>query len=295
MTYGWSARGYRRAAVDPRRDVWSIARMTPRLACCLSLGLVACVLLAAPAAAGKETSEQRRERLEIQKLEAETGTVADLRGWATIAVVMFTGGAFAVSVLRFGHEVRDARTLRREERFEANLERLTDFAGSESGMLTRALVALHNLRSLSTGDAELRERVTAAITTVVREELDLSNSRHAQFELLCVQEWPDSRERIRNHTEANVQVLYRLRNALAVLHAEEPTFYGRLQLRAGEFVGQGQGREAKLERLRPFAVSYRDHVDLLVSGPARDRAITWFSDALDNNTLARHFLGGGAE
>lgn len=269
--------------------------MTRRLACCLSLGLVACALLAAPAAAGKETPEQRRQRLEIKKLEAETGTVADLRGWATIAAVVFTGGAFSVSVLRFGHEVRDARTLRREERFEANLERLTDFAGSESGMLTRALVALSNLRSLSSGDAELRERVTAATTTVVREELDLANSRHAQFELLCVQEWPEYRERLRNDTEANVQVLYHLRNALAALHAEEPAFYGRLQLRAGEFVGQGQGREAKLERLRPFAESYREHVDLLAPGRARDRAITRFADALDNNTLARHFLGAGAE
>jgi hypothetical protein len=269
--------------------------MTRTLACCLSLGVVVCAMLAAPAAAGKQTSEQRRERLEIEKLESETGTVADLRGWATIAAVVFTGGAFAVSLLRFGHEVRDARTLRREERFEANLERLTDFAGSESGMLARALVALNNLRSLSSGDAEFRQRVTDALSTVVREELDLANSRHAQFELLSMQEWPDYRERLRDDPEANIQVLYHLRNALVALHAQEPAFYGHLTLRAGEFVGQGQGREAKLERLRPFAESYRDHVDLLAPGPARARAITWFADALDNKTMARHFLGGGAQ
>jgi hypothetical protein len=255
----------------------------------VSLGVIVCAALVTPAATGKETQDQRRERLEIDRLETQTGTLADVRAWATIVAVVFTGGAFVVSVLRFGHEVRDARALRREERFEANLERLTDFAGSEFGMLARALVALDNLDSLSGDDARLRERVTAAIATVVREELDLANPRHVQFELLCLRKWPDYQEHLRDDAEANVQVLYHLSNALAIVHAEDPAFYSRLRLRDGEFIGHGEGREAKLERLRPFAVSYGEHVTLAAPGPAA-RAIAWFATGLDNPTLAGQFL-----
>lgn len=119
---------------------------------CIALAAAALALLVAASSSAQSPDqglERQRLRLEIERLQRESGWQADVQRWLPAASVLVAVVVAGYGVWRYFDERRRERSVRTEEGVSNNLDRLVDRPPGATNLNARAIVALRNLNALA--------------------------------------------------------------------------------------------------------------------------------------------------
>jgi hypothetical protein len=106
---------------------------------------------------------------------------------AAVALIAFVG-----TTIQYLRDGKRERGLRVEEGMAESPNRLTAFPGNSGAGIGSMVAALRNLRGFvarSADPARIEIEVAEILVTVVREDPDYRDPRHARFDFLCLQNW----------------------------------------------------------------------------------------------------------
>jgi hypothetical protein len=118
--------------------------------------------------------------------------------------------AFAGTTIQYLRDRKRDRELRAEEGIAESTNRLTAFPGTPDAGIGSVIAALRNLREFVARSADPpgnETEIAEILATVIREDLDYHDLRHARFDMLCLQHWKAYRSSQMEHDRENLYVL----------------------------------------------------------------------------------------
>ena len=148
------------------------------------------------------------------------GLVATVKPFAPVAPAVVALIAFAGATFQYVRDRKNERKLRVEERIAESTNRLTAFPGDPDAGVGSVVAALRNLREFAAKSADptkTESELAEILGTVVREDLDYQNARHARFDILCLQHWKRYRAYQTENLRENLYILDQYIGALKEL------------------------------------------------------------------------------
>jgi hypothetical protein len=250
-----------------------------RRATCTCVALAATLALLVAASSGGQSPDQRLERqrlrLDIERLQRESGWQADVQRWLPAASVLVALAVAGYGVWRYFDERRRERTIRTDEGVSHNLERLADRPPGGTNLNARAIVALRNLNALApvASDARVgqhRVEVTEAVTALVRDDLKaFDTTDDARFPVICIDHWAELKKLTEEDPEFCFLMLERYLAALKSVAGRAPAYVRNVKREGGRYT-----REAALVSLDDsqfFAAIVAGFERLILVAPRGDR------------------------
>jgi hypothetical protein len=183
------------------------------------------LLVAASSAAQSPDADLERQhlRLDIQRLQRESGWQADIQHWLPAASALVAFAAVMYGAWRYFDERGRELEVSTVEGVAHNLERLADRRPDGSNLNARAIVALRNLNALAPVPSrwpvsDHRAAITEALAGLVRYDLKtFRTADDARFPVLCVQHWPELERLVSVDAELCFLMLERYVGALKLL------------------------------------------------------------------------------
>ena len=178
------------------------------------------------------------ERLQILQLEQQTSSQAEFRSYIPLlsVVVLFLGGIFGA--YKYFHDQDRDFALRIEQDIASNLSQLLDFtketSGSQNARITSVLDNLSWLIRQAREPLRQVRRVTAAIISAIKEDIDFRNPREARFPALCLEHWPNYSTAVRDNEELQKFLSYHYNEALAGLAEKAPGYFAAIRYNRGD-------------------------------------------------------------
>ena len=246
---------------------------------------------------------------QIAQLEQQTNIWAEFRSYIPLLSVIAALGVGAFGAYKYFSDQDRDYALRVDQEISSNLNQLLDFTKEDGSQNARIASALDSLLWLITQAREpVRQvgRITAAIVTAIKEDIDLENSREARFPALCLEHWPDYTESFKNDGELQRLLPYKYNEALAKLAEKEPDYFAVVEFGKGRTFFAPEDVHSKIkEPDYQFFVALVDglwqHLGYIANQEIRTEAVADFQNALHNPHLSgqlqergRAQLRGGA-
>jgi hypothetical protein len=230
---------------------------------------------------------------QIRQLEQETNVWAEFRSYVPLLSVMIVLGVGVFGAYRYFRDQDRDYALRVEQEISSNLNQLLDFTKEDGSQNARVASALDNLLWLITQAREpVRQvgRVTAAIVTAIKEDIDLDCSREARFPALCLEHWPDYAESFKNDEELQRLLPYRYNEALAKLAGKTPDYFAVVEFSKGKSFNAPEDVNDSIEETDyQFFVVLVDglwqHLGYITNQDIREEAVADFQNSLHNPHL----------
>jgi hypothetical protein len=253
-----------------------------------------------PAPPGPAASAATLQRLQIMQLEhqitqleQQTDVWAEFRSYAPLvsAIVVLGVGMFG-AYKYFRDQDRDY-ALRVDQELSLNLNQLLDFTKESGSQNARIASTLDNLLWLLTQTREpVRHvsRITAAIVTAIKEDIDLGNSREARFPALCLEHWPYYTDALKKNRELLRLLPYRYNESLTTLAKTAPDYFSQVQYDSDKSFTAPENINNKIKEPEyQFFVALVDglwqHLRLIESQEVQEEARAGFQQALANPHL----------
>lgn len=243
--------------------------------------------------ASTPTAATTLRQLQILQLEQETNSQAEFRSYIPLlSVAAISAGVIFGAYKHFRDRDRDY-ALRVDQDISLNLNQLLDFTKESGSQNARIASALDNLLWLighAKEPVRQMERVTYAIVTAIKEDIDLGNSREARFPALCLEHWPSYVEALKADVELQRLLPYRYNEALTKLAREAPGYFSLVQYDFGRsFIAPEEVNDQIEEPTYQFFVALVDglwqHLIYVDSQEIRAEALADFDKALNNSRL----------
>lgn len=233
------------------------------------------------------------KQLQILQLEQQTGSQAEFRSFIPLLSVAV---AFAVGIFGAYRYFRDRDRdygLRVEQDISVNLNQLLDFTKENGSQNARIAYALDNLLWLinqAEEPARHIQRITAAIMTAIREDVDLENPREARFPALCLEHWPYYVDVLKADGGLQRLLPYRYNEALTKLAKKAPNYFAQVQYDPGQFFIAPENvskdvEEAEFQHFVALVDGLWQHIGLIEDPEIKNEALTDFRQALSNSRL----------
>ena len=247
---------------------------------------------AAPGAAA--AADAIYKQLQILQLEQQTNGWAEFRSYIPLLSATIAFGAGAFGAYRYFRDQDRDYALRVDQDISSNLSQLLDFtkeSGSQNARITFVLDNLLWLISQAKEPARQIGRVTAAIVTAIKEDINLENSREARFPALCLEHWPDYPEAFKKDADLQSLLLYRYNEALAKLAKKAPDYFSVVEYdNRKSFVAPEDVNSRIEESDYQFFVVLVDglwqHLGYIVNQEIRKEVLADFQRALANPHLS---------
>jgi hypothetical protein len=249
-----------------------------------------------PAAAAATLQRLQIMQLEqqITQLEQQTDVWAEFRSYAPLVSAIVVLGVGMFGAYRYFRDQDRDYALRVDQELSLNLNQVLDFTKESGSQNARIASTLDNLLWLITQAREpVRQigRITVAIVTAIKEDIDLGNSREARFPALCLEHWPDYTESFKNDVDLQRLLPYRYNEALAKLAKKAPDYFAVVEFSKGKsFTAPEDVNSMINEPDYQFFVALVDglwqHLRYVANQEVRKEAIADFQNALHNLHLS---------
>jgi hypothetical protein len=132
--------------------------------------------------------------------------------------------------------------------------------------------------------------VTGVIQVGVRQDADFDDPHQAQFDGLCLAQWPAYRQWLEDNPEQRSFILYRYQQAFRTLAQRHPSYFRAMELHAGGYEVNFLIPELDYRHFQALAEGYELQVIALTEPEPRASAIAALGEALGNPRLARAML-----
>jgi hypothetical protein len=199
---------------------------------CIMLMTTLMIIGAASSAAQPQSDslERQRLRLEVERLQRDSGWQADVQDWLPVASVLVALSTVAYGAWRYFDERGRALEIRTVEGIVHNLERLTDRPTDTPSLNARAIVALRNLNALAPDPspwpvARYRADITEAIASLVRYDLEaFQTTDAARFPVICVTHWKEMKRLTAEDAELCFLMLERYLTAMKLVETRAQAY-----------------------------------------------------------------------
>lgn len=156
----------------------------------------------------------------VANSKGQNGLMVTLKPFAPVAPAIVAFIALSVATFQYVRDRKNERKLRVEEGIAESTNQLTAFPGDPEVGIGSVVAALRNLREFAAKSADPTKTETELVEilgTVVREDLDYQNARHARFDILCLQHWKSYRVYQTENLRENLYILDQYIGALKEL------------------------------------------------------------------------------
>jgi hypothetical protein len=239
--------------------------------------------------------QRRLLDLQVRNLEAQTSSGAAFRAWLPAGTILLGSIVAASGALRYFYDQRLKARLRLEDKISEELRAIAEYpegGNSTSVRVVRALQSLSQLMPLTSDTIRQTRRVTDIIQVGVRLDADFDDLQQAQFDCLCLAQWPDYRLWLSQNPQHRRFILYRYQEAFRTLARDYPDYFRQMRLDAGGYVVPFRIPEAHYRHFQALAEGYELQFVALKDGDERREAVRALGEALGNPALARAMLDG---